>query len=78
MAIRWIVGTWVATSFSMRELDGSGARDCLNTGSEMVTSCRVGAEEVIGRSILVEAIVVSRPIGIETPKCAGKKLKQSS
>ena len=75
MSIRWIVGTWVATSFSMRGLGRSGSRDCLNIGGERVTFCPVGAEEVIGTSVLVEAIVVSRPIGIETPKSAGKTLR---
>ena len=52
----------------MRGLRDSGAGDGVVTGGDPITSCLAGAEEKIAASVLVEAIDIARPIGIETLK----------
>ena len=77
VSIRGVVGSCIATSFSVCALGRSGACDRVNTGGDLVTFRLVGAEEMIGASVLVEAIVVPRPVGRDTLKGAAKKLIQS-
>ena len=75
----WGEVDWVrATSLSLSGLDGSVTGDRGNTEGDLIASSLSGADDFIGLSLLVEAVVVPSPIGIKTLKGAGKKPKQSS
>ena len=56
-----IVGEWIATSFLACGLGCSSVGDRENTGDDLVASRLVGADELIGVSVLVMTDAAVRP-----------------